>query len=125
MLFINRFLTITRFLTASEVIAMLDSESEDEFDEYIEENCDNNESDAEMEWDGNECTTIDENEGNASSSESSRSHTLDSSDQCTSRGSSSRSFQSSGTTSFSPGCTFDMSGRVQWILCSYSLLVPY
>ena len=102
---------MARFLTASEVVAMLDSNSEDEFDGCIEENCDNNESDAEMEWDGNECTIIDENECNASSSESSSSHTLDSSDQCTSRGSSSISFQSSGTTSFSPGCIFDMSGK--------------
>ena len=98
-------------LTATEVVAMLDSESEGEFEGYIEENCDNNESDAEMEWDGNECTIIDENECNASSSESSSSHTLDSSDQCTSRSSYSSSFQSSGITSFFPGCTFDMSGK--------------
>ena len=65
---------------------------------------------------GNECTIIDENECNASSSESSSSHTLDSSDQCTSS-----SFQSSGTTFSLLICQ----ERVQWILCSYSLLVPY
>ena len=41
---------MARFLTATEVVAMFDSESEDEFDGYIEENCDNNESDAEMGW---------------------------------------------------------------------------
>ena len=35
----------------------------------------------------------------------------DSFEQCTSRGSFSSSFQSSGTISFSPGCTFDMSGK--------------
>ena len=104
---------------------MLDSESEDEFGGYIEENCDNNESDAEMEWDGNECTIIDENECNASSSESSSSHTLDSSDQCTSRGSSSSSFSLLAPLVFLQAVLLICRERVQWILCSYSLLVPY
>ena len=101
---------MARFLTASEVVEELDSELEDEFDGYIEETYENYDSDGEIDWFDNECAGIDENDDKSSSPDSSSSHTLDSSEQSTSVGCSSSPFQCSGST-FSPGCTVDMSGK--------------
>jgi len=126
---------MARFLTASDVVEMLDSESEDEFEGYIEENDNNNESDAEMEWFDNECTVIDENESDTSDSESSSSNTSDS------ESSSNHTLWIVLTSvlllevvlapfSLAPLLFLQVvllicQERLQWILCSYSLLLLY
>ena len=101
---------MARFLTASEVVEELDSESEDEFDGYIEETYEHYDGDGEIDWFDNECAGIDENDDRSSSPDSSSSHALDSSEQSTSGGCSSSPFQCSGST-ITPGCIVDMSGK--------------